>query len=401
MLPHSSDSSAPNFALDPQGLRGTASARRLQQTRRRKRWQTISLILLLALGVAAALWFGLQPRATGFAVQSAQKVPLDLSAPATLDAADDLWLTGASGALWKIDANGQSQRFGVAGKAGAPPLVGTGGGVYLPALDGTLTAFIAPEKTLWARDLGAALVTTPALWRDKNFPILGAGDSNGFVIALDANDGKTRWKTKLGGPIGNALIATRDAFLAPTLASGVWRGGLVCLDARTGRVRWNYSTDSDSAAGAAPPLFDAATERVYWNNDEGEIACLDARTGRIWWRHQLAPDAPTSVILRAAPVAIGENLIVGGNDGVLRALNANDGKARWTTELNAPIRAFYATKSGEKSAILATTDREILLIDAATGAVGERDAGVMAWPTFDGKSAIVVGESGSWRRVRW
>ena len=401
MRSHSPDPSAPNFALDPQGLRGTASARRLWQARRRKQWQTATLVLLLALGVATVLWFGLQPRATGFAVQSARKVPLDLRAPATLDAGDNLWLTGASGTLWKIDANGQSQRYSVAHKAGAPPLVGTGGGVYLAALDGTLTAFIAPEKTLWTRDLGAALATTPALWRDKNFAILGAGDSNGFVIALDANDGKTRWKTHLGGPIGNALVATRDAFLAPTLASGVWRGGLVCLDARTGRVRWSFSTDSDSAAGTAPPLFDAPTQRVYWNNDEGEIACLDARTGRVWWRHQLAPDAPSTLMLRAAPLTIGENLIVGGNDGILRCLNAIDGKARWTTELGAPIRAFYATNAGANPAILATTDREILLVDAATGAIIGRDAGEFAWPTFDGKSAILIGENGNWRRVRW
>ena len=390
----------PNFALDPQGLRGTASARRLQQERRRRRWQTISLVLLLAIGAATALWFGWQPRATGFAVQSAQTLPLDGRAPATLDGNGNLIATSASGALWKIDANGQSQHYGVARKAGAPPLVGTGGGVYLPALDGTLTAFIAPDKTLWARDLGGALATTPALWRSKNATILGVGDSEGNVTALNASNGKTLWTENLGGPIGNALVATRDGFLAPTLASGVWRGGLVCLDARSGRVKWRFSNDSN-AAGVAAPLWDKITERVYWNNDEGEIACLDAASGRVWWRQQIAPAAPLTVMLRATPLVRGENLIVGGNDGVLRALDARDGKARWTRALKAPIRVIYAAKIGEKPAILTATAREIVLVDAATGAVRGREDGAMAWPIPDGKSAIIVAENGGWRRVSW
>ena len=397
MLTNSPDKTAPNFALDPQGLRGTASARRRQQSQRRKKWETFLVALLLMIGATILVWFSLQPRATGFAVASAQTVPLDLCSPAALDKKGDLIMTSASGALWQINANGQSHSLAVASRAGAPPLVAENR-FYVPGLDGVLTALDESGKTLWQRDVGGALATTPALWQAK---ILAVGDGDGRVLSLDANDGKTQWKIYLGGAIGDAIIATHDGFLAPTLANGVWRGGLVCLDAQNGQIKWRFPAENRNAAGIAPPLFDAANERVYWNNDEGEIVCLDAKTGRTLWHHQIAPDATSSVILRAAPVLVGQSLFVGGGDGLLRSFNASDGKAHSTIPLGAPIHALFAVRVGANPALLAATEREVVLIDAATGALIQRDTGAMAWPTRDSNGAIVVGANGSWRRVRW
>lgn len=392
--------STPNFTLDPQGIRGTDTARRLHKLRQRKQWQSALVVALLIIGVAALAWWALQPRTGGFAVQSAQTLPLDLSVPATLDAQGNLWLTSRSGALWKVNANGQSQRWNANSLAGAPPLVDENR-VYLPGLGGTLTAFDGTNKTLWTRDLGAALATTPALFRAKDATILAVGDSDGNVVGLDTISGKTRWNTKLGGPIGAAIIVARENFVAPTLASGVWRGGLVSFDARTGQIKWRFTGDGQSAAGVAAPAFDSASGRIYWNNDEGEIACLDADTGRVLWTNSLMPEATLSVMLRAHPVIVGESVIVGGNDGALRSLNARDGKRRWTTLLNARIRALDGAQIGGQPAILATTEREIVLVEAATGTIVGRDNGEMAWPLPNGQGAVIVGHNGKWRRVSW
>ena len=156
------------------------------------------------------------------------------------------------------------------------------------------------------------------------------------------------------------------------------------------------------SAGVAAPLFDAASNRVYWNTDEGAVASLEASSGRALWQTEVAPAAaPQSVMLRARPVLVGQSLIVGGSDGMLRSLDAANGKARWSADLGAPIRALEATNFGGSSAILATSAREITLIGAAKGDVIGRDEGAMAWATQDGKGAIIVAENGSWRRAIW
>ena len=395
---------SPNFTLDPQGIRGTSSARRLRQSRRRRQLQTLFVALFLLAGVAALGWFYAQPRATGFAVARAQTLPLDLRAPASLDVQGSLWIISASGALWRIGAEGAPKDYGVATTAGAPPFISAGGGVYVPGLDGTLTAFSAPGPARWTRDLGAAIAATPALWRAGALKVLAAGDSDGRIFGLNANDGKTVWSAQLGGPIGHALVATRDSFLAPTLASGAWRGGLVCLDARTGRVKWRFPTGARAGAGVAAPVPEDANGRVYWNNDEGDIACLDAASGSVIWQSaaaSLQSESATAVTLRAAPILSGENLIVGGNDGALRALQARDGKPLWTKRLGAPIRALYSANAGGVPALLAVSGREIVLLDAAKGEIIGSDTGDMAWPTSGGQGAIITGASGSWRRVNW
>ncbi len=369
--------------------------------RQRKQWQTALVVALLIIGVAALGWWALQPRAGGFAVQTAQNLLLDLSVPATLDDKGNLWLVSRSGALWKIDDNGQRQRLGATSLAGAPPLVSAGGGVYVPSLDGTLAAFGGTGKALWTRDLSAALATTPALFHAKSSAVLAVGDSDGNVAGLEAGTGATSWKTNLGGPIGDAITVAGEDFVVPTLASGVWRGGLVGLDARTGRIKWRFTGDGQRAAGVAVPAFDSARGHLYWNNDEGEVVCLDQNRGRVIWRNTLMPEATMSVMLRARPIAFSESVIVGGNDGALRSLNTSDGKRRWTTQLGAPIRSVYAVKVGAHPAILAVTEREIVLVDTATGTISGRDKGEMAWPLPNGQGAVIVGKNGKWRRVRW
>ena len=401
-MPDNTEAAAPNFTLDPQGFHGTSTARRARQSRQKRQLRAFSFAFLLLASAGTLGWLTLQPRAQGFAVVEERTLPLDLSAPAALDGQDNLWISSDSGALWRVDAAGKSARYGLATTAIAPPFVSKGGGVYVAGLDGTLAAFGAPGRARWTRDLGASLATTPQLWRAGDTAIIAVGDSDGKVTGLNASNGKTLWNAQLIGPIGKGLAATKEGFIAPTLAGGVWRGGLVCLDGKTGRVNWRYPRDGTLAAGAATPLFDKDSNRVYWNNDEGTVASLDASDGRVLWQSEVAPaSAPQSVMLRARPVVFGQSLIVGGSDGILRCLDASTSKARWNADLGAPICSLEAANVGGRPAVLAVGERETITVDASAGTIIGRDASAAAWLLSGGRGAVVASENGKWRRVKW
>ena len=396
----------PNLLLDPHGISGTGTARRLRLSRHRRQLQSLTLLALILIGIAALIWLALRPRVTGFGVAQTRALPLN-SASATLDETGALWVAARGGALWRVGENGVPARWGQSGAlAFAPPLVTPDGGVYLAGLDGSMSAFGAPGAPRWKRQFDGSLATTPALWRDAMGAVLGVGDDDGRVFGLEAASGKTLWSAVALGPVGDAVVATREGFLVPTLSGSVARGGLICVAARSGQVLWRFpGADDLDAAGAASPLFDAAPNQVFWSNDEGAVYCLDASTGRKIWKSFAAPlraDSPFAVMLRAAPVLAGDNIIVGGNDGAVRALNARTGQAGWITSLDGPLATLSPVLANGKTAILAATATgQFALLDALSGAVLRRGAGAALWPTLDGKSAIALSESGEWQHLNW
>ena len=89
----------------------------------------------------------------------------------------------------------------------------------------------------------------------------------GHVAAIDKNDGRTLWQTKLkhGAVSGHrfvSLLVEEARVYAHT------HGELFCLDAETGRVLWNnpldglgYDIESIAVEGASAPALPAAEYR--------------------------------------------------------------------------------------------------------------------------------------------
>ena len=85
----------------------------------------------------------------------------------------------------------------------------------------------------------------------------------------------------------------------------------------------------------------------------------------------------------------------------MRSLETRAGKPLWSVNLGAPIRALDAANVDGRPAVLAVSERDVALVDAAKGTIIKRDAGAMAWAVPGGRGAIVVGDGGVWRRVSW
>ncbi|MDQ1363776.1 MAG: outer membrane protein assembly factor BamB, partial [Pseudomonadota bacterium] len=172
----------------------------------------------------------------------------------------------------------------------------------------------ASAEKLWDVSIGGGtaqqyLKLYPLLLADR----LIAADRDGYVMAVNAENGKVIWRTDLdviisGGVGGTAdyhVVATRDGEVIALNSTGemVWRkkisseslappgvdddrvivrgtdGSIVALAIKDGKQLWIYSRDVPalSLRGSSVPVMDQS--RVYAGLDNGRLVALDIRDG--------------------------------------------------------------------------------------------------------------------------
>lgn len=151
-------------------------------------------------------------------------------------------------------------------------------------------------KLIWkVTDLGSGY-GAPAVVGDRLYVMANAGLENESAQALDANDGRRVWSTRLGN-VGNpkqnpnfpAARSTptveRDAVYA--LGSD---GDLANLDPATGQVRWQKSLRADFGgkpgqwAYAESPLVDGDTLVCTPGGSQATLVALSKNTGEVIWK---------------------------------------------------------------------------------------------------------------------
>lgn len=343
-----------------------ATTRRHQAQRRRLLQNSLGILLLLLLGIGAWLWLRM-PRAPQLALQWQRQLPATFgAAPVVAQSGTQEWLLlpTLQGRLLKFDVKKATFSAIEAGDFAlrAAPLVEKNR-LYIGSEDGVLRAFAWTNgRQIWQAKTNAAITSRP-ITVAKNAGIsedlVAFGDEDGIVMGVNARDGKLRWRQRLDGPVGAGLETVggvRPLILVPVLSGALARGGLRALAARDGREVWRYPTDrSIFAAQIASPLV-AQIEgktRVFCVDDAGVVTALNAQTGgrtttpnSYEWKIFVPalPQTPTdrAVSFRVAPrllngVGAASLLIIGGNDGGVRALDARNGKVRWSFAMTAPI----------------------------------------------------------------
>lgn len=178
------------------------------------------------------------------------------------------------------------------------------------------------------------------------------GTLDARLVALEARTGKVVWDIKLGEPrdgysITGAPLAVHDMIITGMSGSeyGV-RGFLLAVDAKTGKTRWRFNTipgpgepghdtwggDSWKTGGGSTWVtgsFDPQLNLIYWgvanpypdfdsdarpgdNLYTNSALALDATTGRLKWHFQFTPDSATDWGANQIPILTSINL--GGND---------------------------------------------------------------------------------------
>ncbi|KUO10865.1 PQQ-binding-like beta-propeller repeat protein [Streptomyces sp. DSM 15324] len=175
------------------------------------------------------------------------------------------------------------------------------------------------------------------------------------VIAVDVASGMVRWHFE-----APAVFLSPPAFVpGPAVTGGGvyladYLGTVYALDAADGRDRWRIATESRSSID---PVLVAAGH-VHVGSGKG-LYTLDAVTGTPKWRFQAGGDIVGSPAVEAGRIHFGST------DHLLYTLKADDGRLRWKLATGGEITGSPVVRDGVVYAC--SKDRCVYALDAEKG----------------------------------
>ncbi|MCX4591259.1 serine/threonine-protein kinase [Streptomyces sp. NBC_01549] len=182
------------------------------------------------------------------------------------------------------------------------------------------------------------------------------------VLAVDVADGHVRWHFE-----APAVFLSPPTFVpGPAVTGGGvyladYLGTVYALDATDGRDRWRIATEARSSI---EPVLVAAGH-VHVGSGKG-LYTLDAVTGTPKWRFQAGGD------LVGAPAVAEGRIHFGSTDHLLYTLKADDGRLRWKLATGGEITGAPVVKDGVVYAC--SKDRCVYALDAEKGTGTARTA---------------------------
>jgi outer membrane protein assembly factor BamB len=272
--------------------------------------------------------------------------------------------------LWQVDGR-DTLEF--------PPSVGYGR-LYLAQQKGLFFAINSKTgKVAWRKNFKRCAASSPTLSKGVvyqsymdfvNCPQSRPG-ATGFLIAMDADTGRQRWRFK------SAPIESSPLLVKRTLYVGSWDRKVYAINARTGRKRWSFQGDDEINTSAA---YWKGT--IYIGSDGGTLYALNARTGKLRWSAQSNSSFGSREFWYATPTVAYGRVYIGNTDGTMYVYGAKSGKLLWARPLGSYI--YSAAAVWKRRVYVGTYDGKFYALDAATGdTVWQREApaAVHAAPT--------------------
>ncbi len=195
----------------------------------------------------------------------------------------------------------------------------------------------------------------------------GSGDS--YIYALNANTGKLEWKYKTGNVVHSSPVISKG-----TVFCGSFDSKLYALDAKTGDKKWVFEAGTDEKYNlmcgiqASPMVNDGF---VFFGCRDAYIYAVEGTTGKLKWKQKFGNswmpssaaisgdllfvgssdakkyyslDAETGTIIDSlmtnsytfsSPAVSGNTVYIGVFNGLLHAIDKNNGKVKWTFKTDA------------------------------------------------------------------
>eukprot|EP00428_Durinskia_dybowskii_P052983 CAMPEP_0170315832 /NCGR_PEP_ID=MMETSP0116_2-20130129/58525_1 /TAXON_ID=400756 /ORGANISM="Durinskia baltica, Strain CSIRO CS-38" /LENGTH=576 /DNA_ID=CAMNT_0010568353 /DNA_START=47 /DNA_END=1775 /DNA_ORIENTATION=- len=273
----------------------------------------------------------------------------------------------------------------------AHPIIDAEKSIYLMHRNGKLRKFSADGEVMWTnsdmyagQDAGKLISgTKPTLFVGGPVLLDGAiylGDSKGFVSAVDATSGATRWRKAVGaasasdawsmGGISGTLVAAMMSEEVAEIPFDVAGGQdmIVGVDAKDGSVLWSWKFPDGKRIYNALFSFASDPPSVLFSNYHGRAYRLKLCDGSVVWEGPAPELQPgESEVMTTGGLAQGANGVAyvtsnfldkgGVKRGRLAAHNLASGDLLWVKRLdmpanNAPSIGHLGGASGELSVVL-------------------------------------------------
>ncbi|MEQ8967018.1 MAG: PQQ-binding-like beta-propeller repeat protein [Azospirillaceae bacterium] len=254
-----------------------------------------------------------------------------------------------------------------------------------------------PLSRVWQSDIGTGESSNRRL---TSPPVVAGGtlyamDASGHVTAIDADNGRRRWRVRAATPDEDSVPLGGGVAVAEGLVyASTGFGEVMALDPANGGLVWRTEV---SAPLRAPPTV--AQGRVFAVTVDNQTEALDAANGQPLWTHSGLLE--TAGLLGGAAPAAGPGIVVTPyTSGEIYALRQESGRPTWSDSLAAIRRVGVLAALADIRGMPALDDQlvvaishsgRMVAIDLRSGArVWEQDLAGIEMPWIAGDFVYVV-----------
>ncbi len=266
-------------------------------------------------------------------------------------------VAGGAGNVVAFDAATGKQRWTAQASTEilSAPAVGAGV-VIVRSIDNKIAAYDVENGTRrwFVQRTAPALVlrAAPGIVIDDGTAYVGL--PAGRLLALSAATGVPRWEAAVGEPRGAtelervADVSGMPVRLGRDICAAAYQGRIACIDAANGSVRWAREFSAEVGPGI--------DQRYVFGSDErGNVTALSRESGGSLWRNN-------SLAWRglSAPASFGRAVVVGDREGYLHFLSREEGALLARIRVGDGVRA--APLLVGESLVVQTVDGKLLAI---------------------------------------
>ena len=183
--------------------------------------------------------------------------------------------------------------------------------IFVTTRKGTIARLNKNGNRVWTTNLGNVVKSTPGV-SDKAVYVVNV---RGWLFSLNIKNGKINWKKNIQGTLlfRSGPVAVKDKVFVATSQ------GMIYMFNEKGEKKW----ETDLEAG----VFSSITlhgNTLYIGTDQSRVHAVNARNGRIRWTFRT-----DSRILSSSPKIYKGTLYIGSYKGTLYAINAMMGYLKW------------------------------------------------------------------------